>query len=350
MNASPRHRALYQKVSEGNNLELFLQKRAEHDYQAKYEEFRLHAAASRRKKWLRRWRNVAAVLIPVVIVAGVYMLRQADKTIEEQYIVPGQYQAILTLPGGEVIPLTEGNRDGQLLHTNAFLSKDTLTYRENSAPGQEEYHQITIPRGGEYMLKLADGTQVWLNAETELRYPAAFSEGQRKVFLKGEAYFEVAHDSLHPFVVESGKQRVTVLGTSFGIRAYEETDRVLTTLEAGKVRVDCENQSVVLKPGEQACYKSGQITVGKVNTWEYTAWHKGMFIFTNRPLEEILNTLSRWYNIEVFYSSANLKQICFTGELPRYGDIRELLSQIERLEKVRFNITGRAVTVSDYGR
>lgn len=350
LEASPRHRLLYQKVSEKNHLELFLQRMAEHDSRAKYEKFRLHMAASRRRRWGRRWGSVAAVLIPIVVYIGIYTLRNTEDTHKEQYILPGQYQAILTLPGGESIPLAEGNKDGKLQHTNAFLFKDTLTYRKDFDRTRKEYHRITIPRGGEYMLKLSDGTMVWLNSETELRYPSVFVGEQREVFLKGEAYFEVTHDSLHPFVVETGKQKVTVLGTSFGIRAYEDTDDVLTTLEAGKVRVDGENQSTVLKPGDQARYKNGQIMVEKVNTSEYTAWHKGIFIFIDRPLEEILNTLSRWYNIEVFYTSATFKQIRFTGELQRYGDIRELLDRIEKLEKVRFEFRGRTVTVSGYRR
>lgn len=350
LEASSRHRLLYRKVSEKNHLELFLQRMAEHDSRAKYEKFRLHMAASRRRRWLRRWGSVAAVLIPMVVYIGIYTLRNMEDTHKEQYILPGQYQAILTLPGGESIPLAEGNKDGKLQHTNAFLFNDTLTYRKDSDRTRKEYHRITIPRGGEYMLKLSDGTMVWLNSETELRYPSAFVGEQRKVFLKGEAYFEVTHDSLHPFVVETGKQKVTVLGTSFGIRAYKDTDDVLTTLKAGKVRVEGENQSTVLKPGDQARYKNGQMMVEKVNTLEYTAWHKGIFIFIDRPLEEILNTLSRWYNIEVFYTSATFKQIRFTGELQRYGDIRELLDRIEKLEKVRFEFKGRTVTVSSYRR
>ena len=242
-------------------------------------------------------------------------------------------------------PITEKNK---LEATTATLEGNTLVYPKTDTTTAPAYHKITIPRGGEYILRLADGTRVWLNSETELEYPVVFTEKQRQVFLKGEAYFEVAPDSLHPFIVKTEQQNLRVLGTSFAIRAYANESVVLTTLETGKVNIHSKGQEVILNPGEQSCLKDGNLTVAKVNTTLFTAWHKGIFIFQDQPLENILNTLARWYNIDIFYTNENLKDIHFTGELKRYDRIQDFLCKLEILEKVRFTIKGRTVTVSTY--
>ena len=183
---------------------------------------------------------------------------------------------------------------------------------------------------------------------TDYKKTIVFTEKQRQVFLKGEAYFEVAPDSLHPFIVKTEQQNLRVLGTSFAIRAYANESVVLTTLETGKVNIHSKGQEVILNPGEQSCLKGGNLTVAKVNTALFTAWHKGIFIFQDQPLENILNTLARWYNIDIFYTNENLQNIHFTGELKRYDRIQDFLCKLEILEKVRFTIKGRTVTVSTY--
>lgn len=158
----------------------------------------------------------------------------------------------------------------------------------------------------------------------------------------------MAPDSLHPFIVKTEQQNLRVLGTSFAIRAYANESVVLTTLETGKVNIHSKGQEVILNPGEQSCLKGGNLTVAKVNTALFTAWHKGIFIFQDQPLENILNTLARWYNIDIFYTNENLQNIHFTGELKRYDRIQDFLCKLEILEKVRFTIKGRTVTVSIY--
>lgn len=225
---------------------------------------------------------------------------QKNIPIQSTEIIPGTYQAVLTLSNGQDIflsPITEKNK---LEATTATLEGNTLVYPKTDTTTAPAYHKITIPRGGEYILRLADGTRVWLNSETELEYPVVFTEKQRQVFLKGEAYFEVAPDSLHPFIVKTEQQNLRVLGTSFAIRAYANESVVLTTLETGKVNIHSKGQEVILTPGEQSCLKDGNLTVAKVNTTLFTAWHKGIFIFQDQPLENILNTLARWYNIDIF--------------------------------------------------
>lgn len=350
VNACEQNRILYERSIAGRGFEIFRQRGAEHDYQAKYRDFCRYVVEKKQGNRWKRWGYAAAgFLLPLALFIGLYSREPASPIVTlRTSIGPGQYQALLTLPDGQILTLRQNEKKSELNNTSAIVLADTLIYPEQGCGNAEQCHRISIPRGGEYILKLSDGTRVWLNAETELRYPESFSGVQRKVYLSGEAYFEVAHDSLHPFVIETNEQKLTVLGTAFAIRAYADERMVTTTLEEGKVNIHVGGQEVVLTPGKQSRLKNGRLEVEEVNTALYTAWHKGLFIFRNQSLEEILNTLSRWYNIDVFYTTAGLETIHFTGELQRYANIEEFLDQLQQLEKVRFTVKGRTVTVSKY--
>lgn len=350
VNASKEHRLLYDRWLEGKDFLMFKAQCAEHDYSLQYHDFCQHVVSMRRRKWLRRWSVAAAVImIPFVLSYWFYFQNETGQVVSQNdNILPGQFQALLTLPNGNTITLARNKGEIEVGNTTAIIQEDTLTYHIQEGVSADQFHMISIPRGGEYILKLSDGSRIWLNSETELRYPPVFTGKERKVFLKGEAYFEVAHDSLHPFMVETGVQMLTVLGTSFSIRAYTDEHAIVTTLEAGKVDIKAHDQQVILTPGYQSNLSDGHIEVARVNTSLYTAWHKGIFIFEDQPLKEILNTLSRWYNIEVFYASPELENIRFTGELLRYDQIQEFLEKIQVLEKVKFAIKGRTVIVSKY--
>lgn len=176
-------------------------------------------------------------------------------------------------------PITEKNK---LEATTATLEGNTLVYPETDTTTAPVYHKTTIPRGGEYILRLADGTRVWLNSETELEYPVVFTKKQRQVFLKGEAYFEVAPDSLHPFIVKTEQQNLRVLGTSFAIRAYANESVVLTTLETGKVNIHSKGQEVILNP-RTILPERRQPDCAKVNTLIYSlAQREFSYSRTNR--------------------------------------------------------------------
>ena len=191
-------------------------------------------------------------------------------------------------------------------------------------------------------------TKVWLNSESELKYASEFVGEERRVYLTGEAYFEVAHNPNKPFFVEAKNLQIQVLGTSFGVRVYKDEDYALTTLEEGQVNIHTATSSVTLKPGEQAKLHDNEITVNKVNTCSYTAWRNGKYIFINESLGNIMKTLARWYDINIFYTSSKLEQIQFTGELIRYKNIEELLSKFEILEKVKFEIRNNTITIKEY--
>lgn len=348
---SPENKALYEKIREQKNFDAYQQRYAQHTCQQKYREFQKIYKRRYRNLWIKRLKYVAVFLLPFLM--SWWLLwhngkKQQGNTPDMESILPGKPMAVLTLPNGQRIQLGRQENNLEIGNGIAVSCMDTLAYIHPVGIAEMEYHTIAIPAGGEYILRLADGTHVWLNSETEIRYPASFEDGERKVFLKGEAYFEVIPDTLHPFVVVAGPQELTVLGTSFCIRAYEDEDKIATTLETGKVQLRTENHQTHLSPGQQAIVTSGNIQVQSVNTYLYTGWRKGKFIFGDQSLKEIFQTLKRWYNIEVTYATPELEDMHFTGELRRYNDIREFLDKMEVLEKVRFVLKGKTVIIQKY--
>jgi transmembrane sensor len=192
---------------------------------------------------------------------------------------------------------------------------------------------------------LDDGTEVWLNAGSRLKYPVAFLGEKRKVIFSGEAFFEVKKDS-RPFIVSMETGDVTVLGTSFGIRAYPgETD--YTTLVTGKVCFQSkENESVILSPGEQAVFHlAGRLEKREVNVEEYVGWKDGLFVFRNETLSEIMKILGRWYGVNVIFLDDSLKELEYTGNLERYDSINTFLQLLKRLKEVHYEIKGNTVVL-----
>ena len=205
-----------------------------------------------------------------------------------------------------------------------------------------------MPKGGEFTLTLSDGTKVWLNSQSKLKYPVVFSTGSREVYLEGEAYFEVTKKPHHPFRVNAKDGvNIEVLGTSFNVRSYTDEDRVETVLEEGSVRMNRGKDSVILRPGYKAVYQPNEnIQVTSVNTELYTAWRHGQYIFTNESVENILKQLSRWYNIEVFYCNEAAKSVIFSGDVRKYDNITTLLEAMEIAGGVHFKINGNTLIVS----
>ncbi len=277
--------------------------------------------------------------------------QEIEKKVVEAQIVPGSPKAVLTLASGEQLDLQKDRH---------FISKDSCEIRNegnvleyvagiNKKEKILEYNTLTIPRGGEYQLKLEDGSNVWLNAETELRFPVVFGGNERRIFLTGEAYFEVAKDTLRPFIVCVNGVDVTALGTEFNILAVQESDEVFTTLVNGSVRVENkEGVECILNPAEQALCKKGvaEIGVQKVNTALYSSWKDGYYAFDKQPLGEIMKTLERWYDIRVVFTDTVAEKMRFSGRLRRYEDIDNLLTMIKLTNDVDFKIEKRTIIVS----
>ena len=209
---------------------------------------------------------------------------------------------------------------------------------------------MIVPRAGEYTLTLSDGTRVWLNSETEIRYPVAFGKDRRTVFLSGEAYFEVTKDAERPFLVIMDDMEVKVYGTSFNVNTHY-VGKVQTTLVKGKVGIVVKStgNETVLQPGQMAEFDRHEkdVEVKDVDTYYYTAWKDGEFVFQNERVEEILERLSRWYNVNVFYVSEDVKEKRFTGVIARFTDVADVLHLIGETATVQFNLKGNVITVSD---
>lgn len=310
--------------------------------------------SGRRRIWMW-WSGIAAsvaVLVVLSLCLDWFSKREIKKDSQFlEIITPGRSYAIVTLADGrqftlgkEIHEIEESN--GIILYSNA----GKLIYPANHKNEKDEivYNMVTIPRGGEYCLELSDGTKVWLNAETELRFPVSFLGMDREVYLKGEAYFEVNRDEEHPFVVHTSMGSVKVLGTSFNVRDYVDEREVVTTLECGKVVYSSgdSGKEVTLRPGYQVTdKKTSPLYVRKVDPLQYTGWREGKYVFEDIALENIMRTLARWYDIEVVYADPVVKSLHFTGDLERYENINVFLNFIETGGDVKFKTEGKTVMI-----
>lgn len=216
--------------------------------------------------------------------------------------------------------------------------------------GEVAYNTIEIPRGGEYSLTLEDGSVVWLNADSKLRYPVTFVEGKRRVFLEGEAYFEVKKDATKPFIVSTSAGDITVLGTSFNVKNYSNEPGIFTTLVEGSVSFMIANGSKerVILPGQQLSYlpEQGLMEVKEVNVLDVISWKERYFRFTDMPLESIMNALSRWFDVEISYENPKIKERCFSGNLDRYSTIEPFIKVIESGSGLSFKLEGNRLIIN----
>lgn len=258
-------------------------------------------------------------------------------------------QPSILLASGERVVLGDSSmvlkeKDGSVI----LQDSGRLVYSSPVVDESPVYNTITVPRGNEFQLHLSDGTKVWLNAESELRYPTTFSKECREVWLVGEAYFEVVADSSQPFLVHSARGKIEVLGTRFNVRSYPEEAKVVTTLVQGcVVYTDSEQRKFRLSPGEQTISQFGLETIlQKVNTDYYTGWKDGKYVFKSAALEDIMQELSRWYNVTVFYTNAEVKQLHFTGDLKRYDCVESFLQFLEIGGDVCFDVKDNTIIVN----
>ena len=349
---SPRHAAEWERLRQevapgGRSVEL--QREGARLVERRWREFRQRVMGGRRRLWIRAMRYAAIVLVPLAAAAYLWtMFHPAEPATEaETPIVPGTFRAQLTLDDGRTVALDSAafRSIGQLPEATVEVADRVLTYTrsDHAAPAEVKYNTLEIPRGGEYALQLADGSRVWLNAETRLRYPVAFAGTERRVELTGEAYFEVSKDAARPFIVRANGVDVRVLGTSFNVAAYGA--EVVTTLVEGRVAVEAGSERVTLEPDRQAVWDGKQMEVRQVDASNYGLWRKGIFYFEDRRLEEILDALARWYGVEVFYVNPETKDMRFTVEIKRYENIDAILRRIAQTERVHFGVSGRTVTV-----
>lgn len=303
--------------------------------------------------------SVAAVF--ALILGGVVLYKghfSQEKKVPEltrritSVLQPGANKAVLHLADGRELVLNDASR-AKVETREGMVEVDSMgviygiKVDSKSTEREQAYHVMSIPRGGEFHLTLADGTQVWLNSETELRFPVHFAGRERNVYLKGEAYFDVAKDSAHPFVVKTSMGDIKVLGTAFNVSVYDER-MMAATLEKGSICYlkDTRN-GVLIKPGEQLISTEGSDlpVVRKVNTRLYTAWKDNLFCFEEQHLDQIMSTLARWYDFQVKFESEELKKLELSGTLDKYSDIQPLLRLFELGTDVRFEIQNKVIYV-----
>ncbi|WP_316812650.1 FecR family protein [Pedobacter heparinus] len=297
----------------------------------------------------------AAAIVVIFTVGLLFYLNYSNKTKDEVFqmqvhagnIKPARNGATLILANGKKIRLAEA-ANGELAKEAGVVIRKTrdgqLIYEiQGQITGTNTINTISTAKGETYQLRLPDGTVVWINAASSLTYDAVINKaGLRKVKLEGEAYFEVAKDKLHPFIVETDKQQVKVLGTHFNVNAYPDEVLTRTTLLEGAVQL---NNSTVLDPGEQAVSGlSGKIAVEKVDVTEAVAWKNGKFIFTSEDITSVMRKLSRWYNVEVLYKG-DRPVTTFTGVISRYDNISKILDKINYTGGARLTLEGRRIIV-----
>ncbi|WP_418233304.1 FecR family protein [Butyricimonas virosa] len=303
-----------------------------------------------------RWSIAASIILLVGLfvgrtISGVRDIHE-EQELAKSVMQPGTSKAILMMADGKEVVLEQGQNLNILLNERVRVatSSQGIVYEEHGkGMVTEEYNKLTTPVGGEYSLVLSDGTKVFLNADSELKYPVEFSDGKRIVDLKGEAYFEVHKDSLRPFIVRMNGAEVTVLGTSFNVNTYGDDGQIYTTLVNGSVRVASmkNKQEEILKPGMQSVMnvQSGLLTVREVDVEPYVAWREGRFVFRAMTLDLIMRQLQRWYDFEVFYQNSELKDYEFRGVIKRDMDLDKVLSVIKATTNVDFEVKGKVITI-----
>lgn len=315
-------------------------------------EHKMRKTLVKKSRGIFRWSAAA-----VIVLGGLFSLlylhnneKPKDTSIEIAQIQPGETRAVLITGDGRQVSL-QGMKDTALMfaaNERVEIGKDgELRYSPSVESFIPEWHTLRIPRGGEFRITLDDGTEVWLNSASELRYPSHFVGEERRVELIGEAYFKVARNETAPFIVDTKDMDVRVLGTSFNVSVYPDEEKSHATLVEGRVEVKnkMNGKNVLLEPGEQALLQGEKMDVRKVNTKLYSIWRLDRFTFSSEDMEGVIRKLSRWYNVNVFFENPSMKQKRFTGSLPKYTDISKVLKIIEMTTDIKFQVKGNTIII-----
>jgi transmembrane sensor len=306
--------------------------------------------------WARRWWAAAAAV--VVLGTGGYFyfnktgkenqLTEINQLAKNDVAAPKNNRATITLANGQKVFLDSAANGTLATQGNIQIKKSgdgIIEYNGNGQPKKEiEYNTLTNPRGSKVIdITLSDGTQVWLNAESSLKYPVAFTGNERQVEITGEAYFEVTHNEKKPFIVKKNETEVQVLGTHFNVNAFDDESAINITLLQGSVKVSKGNNKQLLHPGEQA-QVSSLIKINKtIDTADVMSWKNGRFLFSNADIKTIMRQMSRWYDVEVTYQD-DIPDT-YTVTVPRNVPVSQLFHYIQLSGGVHFDIDGKKITV-----
>lgn len=312
-----------------------------------------------KRKPVYRLRTVVLKYAAVVVLlfsVAFYLLQSHEEPqqsgISMVEIAPGSPKAILELSDGQRVYLEKGKSSNQKLLENFGIQEadSSLSYHARPTEWTTEYHTLIVPRGGEYILSLEDGSKVWINSESVLKYPVRFSATKRKIFLlEGEAYFKVFPDKMRPFEVEAGEVAVRVTGTEFNVMAYKSANHVETTLAKGGVDVMTGEGNQHLQPGEQAVFskETGGLTKRAVNIAYYTSWKEGVFEFDDMPLREVAEQLGRWYDVDFVFQNEKIGAVRFSGAIKKSKSLEFILDIIRETRAVDYRIKGKTVIIQN---
>ena len=348
INESEEHRLLFCKIKKQlsiNEIRNYLQTDVE-DAWKKVREKTFGAPAVRPRRVLK-WLKYAAVVIPVSLSLSLWYAWK--EKMENKQATVACLSPVLTLDNGEKYQLDPEEQTEIYVNeeVKAYQAGGGLIYDTTARQEENKYNRIEVPRGSEYWIVLPDGTRVWLNAATELKYPVAFHAKERRVYLKGEAYFEVAPDKNRPFYVETEEVKIRVLGTVFDVNTHY-TRGVRTVLVEGAVALEWGDQKEIrMKPGELADFDrtTTEVTLKEVDVTSYISWKEGYFVFEDEPLEEIMHTLSLWYDKEFLFVGKRSRALHFSGHIKRYERIETILSAITDVTGVEFRMNGQIILI-----
>jgi transmembrane sensor len=307
----------------------------------------------------KSWYGIAASIVLMTLLGGMLFLYGDPSKVESFFsrnevkydIKPGTNKAILTLADGTEVVLSDVKDDSLAKSTGSNIiqaSGGQLVYENTSkVAGKLMYNAVETPRGGQYQVILPDGSKVWLNAASKLKYPVAFAGQEKRIVeLSGEAYFEVAHNRKQPFIVKTEKQSLEVLGTHFNINSYADEAETKTTLLEGSVKVSNlkSQKEILLQPGQESCLRGDLLNAGKADIETNMAWKDGHFIFKNEDLAGIMRKISRWYNVDIVYEGDVVNKH-FVGSMSRFRNVSEVLRKFELTGSVHFKIEEGRITV-----
>ncbi len=339
---------------------------SEYELEDSYEHLKSRLPLAQDKKVINLWPRVAAAAsIALLFGAGLFYFTKSESVVQPENIqvvekakeiAPGGNRGILTLSNGKQIVLSDVSskdiiaKEDQDEVTIKMDANGVITYvinpnADTAKEDENSFNTLSTPTGGQYNIVLADGTKVFLNAVSSIKYPTQFNGDQRIVELEGEAYFEVAKNKNKPFLVKSDNQTIEVLGTHFNVHAYANESAIKTTLLEGSVAVSSKNQKAILKPGQQSnvSESSNKIAVKEVDTEAAIAWKNGRFKFDNADLKSVMKQLERWYGIKVEYRG-DVSDVRFNGGTFRNKNLSEVLKVLE-LSNIKFKVEGKTIIV-----
>lgn len=304
----------------------------------------------------RTWLAYASVIVlPIALALFVYIEapKYSDLVTQQTVIPPGESNAIIYLADGRHVNLKNDTSSIIKGKDNLLVEKEDNVLKVNAdnlkTQDLNRMNKIVTPVSGEYQLVLPDGTKVWLNADSYLEFPSKFSSKYRKVIAKGELYFDVASNKDWPFIVESNGMELKVLGTEFNLRSYTDEENIVSTLVEGSVEIrNTKGDALLLKPGRKATLNRTDLKMSedKADIKAITAWKNGKFIFEDERIEEIMHYMSRWYEINVFFDSPEVKRKRFSLDIPRYATVNEILDLLEATGEISFEVNNKIIRVS----